>query len=142
MAFSRAIDNGTCNRQELLEKFRSPAKFNGEVRSYKSWKKSAGDRKADKSVDGKTTSEATSCRDPAKNVMAASDEDSWETKFNDEGDPISPDAIRELELALGKVKVTRPEPIDYLSFKPNQNEKPSQEWNSSTTADGESKFKL
>ncbi|OQR79309.1 hypothetical protein BIW11_00172 [Tropilaelaps mercedesae] len=49
---------------------------------------------------------------------AFTDEDSWETKFNDSGDPTCPEAIRELELALGKVTVSQPKLINYLEFAP------------------------
>ncbi|XP_022661816.1 R3H and coiled-coil domain-containing protein 1-like isoform X1 [Varroa destructor] len=51
-------------------------------------------------------------------VALPAEEDSWETKFNDAGEPTCPEAMRELELALGKVKVSRPKIINYLEFTP------------------------
>ncbi|XP_065556785.1 uncharacterized protein LOC136025042 isoform X2 [Artemia franciscana] len=47
------------------------------------------------------------------------EDDSWDIMFNDQGEPVKPEVLEELSMALGKtVEVNKPK-VDYLSFVPS-----------------------
>ena len=63
------------------------------------------------------------CKDPdtGKTSSTEEDEDSWDKKFNEDGDPTDAETVRELERALGRIKIMKPNVINYLEFSPTLN---------------------
>lgn len=47
-----------------------------------------------------------------------SDEDSWDTMFDDNGDCLDPSAMEELTKTVGKVKIQKSKKINYLDYQP------------------------
>ncbi|XP_003747035.1 R3H and coiled-coil domain-containing protein 1 [Galendromus occidentalis] len=59
--------------------------------------------------------------DTGKSSSTDDEDGSWDKKFNDDGDPADAETMRELEKALGKIKIVKPNVINYLEFSPSLN---------------------